>query len=519
MRRSRSGQVLVAAATLMLAVLLVSAMSIPVINTDIEPSSKIFNIVRVTISNAVEDLITYMSAYQCASTIVKKKQSLDFSYIVETRYLPKILDKVWTALQSEAKKDSVVAKALQNLKRLKVEVWSAKLRASADGWGSAPGKAGTVRIHMYLNIWVTIEWYGYKPTKIIAWAEEVEITSNRIETQVKGMLPWQGVKVLDEAIGFVPILGAISGNVHSIKPQVYLNVIEHATGALEAYIDKEGGLSEIQKITSRSDPKILESRMLVGLLSPRKVTKTGPNYIQWEEHSHIDYAGLAIAILLDLIPATKLGSLAVKFSRHIPKITPQPKEFVEYAVETKYNPNIFPITRSGKSAMDYIYEKSEKQILKEQGKLVGEITETGGTSLELAYRNQKHFDQFVDALTREKLMAEGYNRLIQKEFASKTAQLGEVKGKVQVQQKFINSFTKALDELLGGEGGIRGAELGEGGFIYGPAEITFTPNQAGGKKPAYFDSQDPLLFVALPLHGGNALFAACLWIDGVHPRK
>jgi hypothetical protein len=116
-------------------------------------------------------------------------------------------------------------------------------------------------------------------------------------------------------------------------------------------------------------------------------------------------------------------------------------------------------------------------------------------------------------------MGEGYNKLIQKEFASKTAQSGEVKVKKQVQQKFIDSFTKSLDELLGGEGGKRGAELGEGGFIYGPAEITFTPNQAGGKKPAYFDSQDPLLFVALPLHAGNALFAACVWIDGVHPRK
>jgi hypothetical protein len=519
MRRSRSGQVLVAAATLMLAVLLVSAMSIPVINTDIEPSSQIFNVVRVTISNAVEDLITYMSAYQCASTIVKKKQSLDFSYIVKTQYERKILDKVWAELQSAAMKDRVVAKALQNLKSLKVEVESAYLRASAGGWGSDPGKAGTVEIQMRLNIRVTFKWWDNKPTKIIFWMEEVHITSNSIGTKVEGMFPWQGVKVLDEAIGFVPILGAISGNVHSIKPEVYLNVVFYITGATEEYINKTGGLSKIQSVVGSSDSKILESRMLVGLLSPRKVTKTGPNFIQWEEHSHIDYAGLAIGILLDLIPWKKLSQAAVKLPGLIPKTKLQPKEFVEYAVETKYNPNNFFIQRVGKSAMDYIYEKSEKQILTEQGILVKEITETGGTSLELAYRNQKHFDQFVDALTREKLMGEGYNKLIQKEFASKTAQSGEVKVKKQVQQKFIDSFTKSLDELLGGEGGKRGAELGEGGFIYGPAEITFTPNQAGGKKPAYFDSQDPLLFVALPLHAGNALFAACVWIDGVHPRK
>jgi hypothetical protein len=54
MRRSRSGQVLVAAATLMLAVLLVSAMSIPVINTDIDPSSEIYNVVQTVFMNMLD---------------------------------------------------------------------------------------------------------------------------------------------------------------------------------------------------------------------------------------------------------------------------------------------------------------------------------------------------------------------------------------------------------------------------------------------------------------------------------
>jgi hypothetical protein len=514
-KRSRSGQVLVAAATLMLAVLLVSAMSIPVINTDIEPSSKIFNIVRVTISNAVEDLITYMSAYQCASTIVKKKQSLDFSYIVETRYLTKILDKVWTALQSEAKKDSVVAKALQNLKRLKVEVESAKIRASADGWGSAPGKAGTVTIDMRLNIRVTIEWWDKKPTKIIFWLEEVKITSNPIETKVEGMLPWQGVEVLEQVLGFVPILDAISGNVRSIKPRVYLDVVDHTTGALEAYIDKEGRISEIGKIISRSNPKILESRMLVGLLSPRTVTKTGPNYIQWEEHSHIDYAGLTIALILDLIPLSKLGKVG-KLLWFVPIITPQTKEFVEYAVETEYNPNISSpnIKKVGKDTLDNLYDK--KKVPK--GQIVSEIKETQGASMNLGQRNPA-FDQFLKSEVLEKQFKEVIPKLIEESVATKIQQSETVAGKKQVAQIFVKSFTKALDELLGEGGGKRGADLGEGGFLYGPAEITLSPTQAGGKKLAYFDSQDPLLFVALPLHGGNALFAACLWIDGVHPRK
>jgi hypothetical protein len=513
MRRSRSGQVLVAAATLMLAVLLVSAMSIPVINTDIEPSSKIFNIVRVTISNAVEDLITYMSAYQCASTIVKKKQSLDFSYIVKTRYLGKILDKVWTALQSAAKKDSVVAAALQNLKRLRVDLESAYIHASADGW--SPNKAGTVRIHIRLNIRVTIEWWGNKPTKIIFWTEEVGITSNSIGTKVEGMFPWQGVEVLEQVLGFVPILDAISGNVRSIKPRVYLDVVDHITGALEAYIDERGGISEIGKIYSRSDPEILESRMLVGLLSPRKVTETGPNYIQWEEHSHIDYAGLTTALILDLIPFSKLGKLRKLFWL-VPIITPQTKEFVEYAVETEYNPNILPpnIKKVGKDTLDNFYDK--KKVPK--GQIVSEIKETQGASINLGQRNPA-FDQFLTSKVREKQFKEGIQNLVEESVAKKIKQSETVEGKKQVAQIFVQSFTKALDELLGEGGGNRGADLGEGGFLYGPAEITLSPTQAGGKKLAYFDSQDPLLFVALPLHGGNALFAACLWIDGVHPRK
>jgi hypothetical protein len=76
MRRSRSGQVLVAAATLMLAVLLVSAMSIPVINTDIEPSSEIYRIVREALYQNAELIITSMSAYQCASAMVYKDSEI-----------------------------------------------------------------------------------------------------------------------------------------------------------------------------------------------------------------------------------------------------------------------------------------------------------------------------------------------------------------------------------------------------------------------------------------------------------
>jgi hypothetical protein len=362
---------------------------------------------------------------------------------------------------------------------------------------------------------VTIEWWGNKPTKIIFWTEEVGITSNSIGTKVEGMFPWQGVEVLEQVLGFVPILDAISGNVRSIKPRVYLDVVDHITGALEAYIDERGGISEIGKIYSRSDPEILESRMLVGLLSPRKVTETGPNYIQWEEHSHIDYAGLTIALILDLIPFSKLGKLRKLFWL-VPIITPQTKEFVEYAVETEYNPNILPpnIKKVGKDTLDNFYDK--KKVPK--GQIVSEIKETQGASINLGQRNPA-FDQFLTSKVREKQFKEGIQNLVEESVAKKIKQSETVEGKKQVAQIFVQSFTKALDELLGEGGGNRGADLGEGGFLYGPAEITLSPTQAGGKKLAYFDSQDPLLFVALPLHGGNALFAACLWIDGVHPRK
>jgi hypothetical protein len=84
MRRSRSGQVLVAAATLMLAVLLVSAMSIPVINTDIEPSSEIYRIVREALYQNAELIITSMSAYQCALAMVHKDKTHKHAVFTET---------------------------------------------------------------------------------------------------------------------------------------------------------------------------------------------------------------------------------------------------------------------------------------------------------------------------------------------------------------------------------------------------------------------------------------------------
>jgi hypothetical protein len=106
-KRSRSGQVLVAAATLMLAVLLVSAMSIPVINTDIEPSSAIYNKVGYIVFKHVADIITIMSAYQCAKALVYSDGKERIASYSNDPILKQELDKQLKKLKQEITKLNV----------------------------------------------------------------------------------------------------------------------------------------------------------------------------------------------------------------------------------------------------------------------------------------------------------------------------------------------------------------------------------------------------------------------------
>jgi hypothetical protein len=295
MRRSRSGQVLVAAATLMLAVLLVSAMSIPVINTDIEPSSDIYRIVREALYQNAEHIITSMSAYQCALAMVykdpKQYKQVDFTETAQKLHAQKIKESILKKLNGGIR---------ENIKNILVEIVKARIDiSSTPTWDSDPYSAssGSIEVTMRLNIAVTFIWKQEK-TSTYSFFEQLKIETDK-DTKVIQALPWHGNAFIELAIGFVPVIGSISENVRAVKHQISMKVTEYTVFTKEwSTGNKQGGVLD----TSR-----LNERLYLAMLKPRKVTKTEPGLIQWEEYSHIDWFGMTVGIVIDLIPWGKLA--------------------------------------------------------------------------------------------------------------------------------------------------------------------------------------------------------------------
>jgi hypothetical protein len=295
MRRSRSGQVLVAAATLMLAVLLVSAMSIPVINTDIEPSSEIYGIVREALYQNAELIITSMSAYQCALAMVYKDKTHKHAVFTETAqklHAKKIKESILNKLKNVTIRASI--------KDIIVKIDEARIDIfSTPTWDSHPDSAssGSIKVTMRLNIAVTFIWNkGSRST--YSFFEQLKIETDK-DTKVIQALPWHGNAFIESAIGFVPVIGSISENVRAVKHQISMKVTEYKVFTEERSTgNKQVGVLD----TSR-----LNERLYLAMLKPRKVTKTEPGLIQWEEYSHIDWFGMTVGIVMDLIPWGKLA--------------------------------------------------------------------------------------------------------------------------------------------------------------------------------------------------------------------
>jgi hypothetical protein len=496
-KRSRSGQVLVAAATLMLAVLLVSAMSIPIINTDIEPSSKIYVIVREALYQNAELIITSMSAYQCALAMVYKDKThkhADFTETAQKLHAQKIKDSILEKLKN--------VNIRANIRDIYVNIVKAGIDiSSTPTWDSHPNSAssGSIEVTMSLNIAVTFIWNKGNPSSY-SFFEQLKIKTDKKDTKVIQALPWHGNPFVELGIGFVPVIGSISENVRAVKHQISMKVTEYTVFTEEwSTGNKQGRVLD----TSR-----LNERLYLAMLKPRKVTKTGPGLIQWEEYSHIDWFGMTVGIVIDLIPWGKLAKAGGAAITNVGQaIKPKSIDYLHTDLDpdtgnlfSPWQRRITPTGGAGGFFNDF-YRKRENIRMWDEWEEVEKASKVGP-------RDSAALSKFAEEYLSSQKLVQGAQNLLYDQHNQ------------NIQSNIFSSFFDWLNRFLASLLGGGGASNVYGGGIYlGPVEESIRPYQAQQKLPAYITDLDPLLYVGLPLHNGKALFSSCVWLTGAYYPK
>jgi hypothetical protein len=306
MRRSRSGQVLVAAATLMLAVLLVSAMSIPVINTDIEPSSAIYNKVGQIVFKHVADIITVMSAYQCSKALVYSDGKETIASYSNDPILKQELDKQLKKLKQELTKKLKV-------QDVKITMDEAQINAISTDWNGDPKSPKAGRVTAIMDIKLTIEFKGGE--SIYKYRYEERLVIDTLAGGAFKANPVQGLGAIQTAVGFIPIVGAFADTIEGVGFGIGLYVKEYSVFGY--------GTDNYKKNLGPKEKADLDEmvytfgkvNMVVDMLKPRKVvdegygrSELGPKFvnIQWEEYMKVDWSGIVVGLLLEAVEPLKL---------------------------------------------------------------------------------------------------------------------------------------------------------------------------------------------------------------------
>jgi hypothetical protein len=490
MKRRSSGQVLIGAATLMLVILLTMAASLPVINTSIDPSSKVYNLARKVVRSAVEDLITRMSAYQCATALWyadARHKNIDF-----TGHAKEIENRIKNSLTQTASNNL-------ELRSIIVTIPVAKIVILSTVWDGNPksASAGEVKISMAVRVHVSFEYRTKNPganfEKYTAWYEEyliIEGKGGKIDNA-----PWQGLPWVEFGLSFVPIVGALVGNIEGVMFSLPLKVTRYS-----AVFDK-------RPLYPGVELDDLSRRLELVMLKPRdKVERTygtGPDGhwfegIKWVEYNKIDWGAIAIGVAIDLIPWGKLVGTAAK------ALNPLKQDITNDSPETLYFSAGGIGGGGGINGMRNIWNNMVKKDIRKVEKIEEKQKTTFGF----------HKDQQADVVLQyyEKLAKEWRKALgdeaIQQTLGQIEATITAVSVKEQSQlkyafQQYKNSVRGYSENIYGTGMRMEGIEL-------------YQSTTGGGKIMDYYANRNPLVWVGLPLHNGKSLFGVCVWLIGAY---
>jgi hypothetical protein len=479
MKRRSSGQVLIGAATLMLVILLTMAASLPVINTSIDPSSKVYNLALYAVRSAVDDLITRMSAYQCATALWyadARHKNIDF-----TGHAKEIENRIKNSLTQTASKSSYNLE----LQSISVAIRVAKIVISSTPWDGNPksASAGKVEISMWIHVYVSFEYRiknsGQNFQKYTAQYEEYLTIKG--EGEVKKKVPWQGLPWVELTLSFVPIVGAFVGN------------IEGVTFKLPTRVTHYKAVFDNQRIFAGVESDDLTKSLALVMLKPRdkiefySETKNKKFYktIEWVEYNKIDWGAIAIGIAIDLIPWGNVVGTVTKV------VKAGKQDITNGSPETLYV-GIGPIGGPDYNILRQIWKKEMKENMEK----VKEINESGMTDA-FAYP-KSGFDNVERVLgpVDQEVQRQISKKMIRQSFLAEKW-LQTLGGDVNDYLKLIEEYSKKLGMK------IDGIEL-------------YQSTAGGGKIMAYFANRNPLVWVGLPLHNGKSLFGVCVWLIGAY---
>jgi hypothetical protein len=473
-KRSRSGQVLVAAATLMLAVLLVSAMSIPVINTDIDPSSEIYNVVQTVFMKYARSIILEMSAYQCAVAIAKGGQA--HKYVTYPDNLEKLRQKMLLEILSNypLKKGEAITVDVQFEQTPYIKV-------SASGWDTKNLMAGFVDATMEVVLKATITINGMK--REYKYREYLVVSTKESKAKGIGYVTTHPVtEAAAEVIGFIPVIGAVEA----------ITAFDIKGVTLKLQVSKYDRTFDSKSISNFNEEDLTKKMILFIASNNRKFKTEKPNEIYWDEVRNIDYLAIAWNVFGSLTGA-KTVSKTAKILIFIGDIFISTHDTTNpdfHYSKASYKPQA-GIGGIGGEFFKWINNeiKKFKQIRK-----VEKIEQPIGHSQDYFRYKSKSFSELKD-LTKE--IAWTYNRLYSLYWKKA---LG-----VEISEEYLRkleNYLARLINMLGEKSDTTGQRSG-----YSLAQIQLTQNTL-----AVFENPDPLLSVTIPLH--NTVFSACIWVDG-----
>jgi len=505
MRRSRSGQVLVAAATLMLAVLLVSAMSIPVINTDIEPSSAIYNKVGQIVFEQVADIITIMSAYQCAKALVYSDGKERIASYSNDPILKQELDKQLQKLKQEITK--------LNVQNVKITMDEAQINAISTDWDGNPKSPKAGRVTAIMDIKLTVEFKG--DGRIYKYKYEERLAIDTLGSGAFKANPVQGLGAIQTAVGFIPIVGAFADNIEGVEFSLSLYIKEYSIFGYGTDNYKINLGPKEKEDLNEMVYTFGKTFMVLDMLKPRKVVKVGggasemgPKFvnIRWEEYMKVDWSGIVVGLLLDAVQPLKLVGKGFKVITKSSKATSYTDTDNSVREVEIVSPklDILDTGKIGKKFWDsfnnFFNQRRKVEPIKEsqpgaktnlnQGRNEGGGSYGGGGG-----GGGGGPVDIIEEATKKVSDILGY-RTIPKELGTQAR---------SKQMDLIPQFYKALGE-----------ELGKSGVDWTSGKYhLLAENIASAKKrPAYIVDNDPLLSIGLPLHNGNAFFTSCVWLNG-----
>jgi hypothetical protein len=528
MKRRTSGQVLIGAATLMLVILLTMAASLPVINTSIDPSSEVMNVMTAISETLAKTVLLEMGAAQCANEMIG----------TPTFVISKVADvAAYGARKAFVESLKKLYSGAKNIKNLTVEVLVSSIKPGIARFGgpnaiSSSGQAisrlvGDITVDIKIEFRVTFyidkgkdnrvfKKFIYKEqfiasTELIYGGIPVLIETNPVEEFSKAMPVW-----LDKAIGLIPVIGDIydlEGAKKYFKYKMHFNVgraIEikqyDARGALVgSWSIGEGGIRSYGAPSVNADPNVNSKLLITFFNRPDKSYKVFLSFygvdkdrkiVELTEYYNIDWVTATLALI---------GILPVGDWAKILKAKPKVKQ--DFSSEDGLDGENILLFNNKNIVNNMV-------VRKEPSYKVPEIKATMGSNMHnqgrLFANIQKELtDDVIKEAVEETTSIAAQVAAAQ---ALKNKQGDFVRDTISLSNKIIKNFMSAV----GGIDSDFGKHADGGRILNSMVQQELLQNLGSRCNIKLFSDQDPFMWVLYPRPGGGA-YSACVWLENYYP--